>query len=1189
MRPGLTLHYSNRAERLLDALAEALHERRRSGASPLEEATVAVPGPLVETWLKLGLARRTGLFANVRFRFLSGALEDALATALPGVRVADGAVHRGLLLRLLHDDALLGEDDLSPVSGYLGAAGPGPDAVDRRRWQLAERLAQLFEEYGFSRAETLAAWPRGALLDPASPHAAAERWQRRLWLALFGPGGLAQVEGALRGETWLPLPAALDRLEASPARGEPSSLHVFGFSYVARSFHRLLALLARRADLHVYALNPCREFWEDVQTPAERDQRLPRRRSRGSLGAGDDEGEDPFGLLGGEDENPLLSLWGRPGREHVRLLNELSDCDFDDRFDDPEEDRPTLLTRLQRAVLDRAPLSPSGGAPEPAASVRLLAAPSVAREAEAIAGEIVRLLREELDPPLRLNEVAVVVPSASMRAYHAPLAAAFRALHDLPWSAIDLPASAGDATASAFALLLDLPLGALTRREVLAAVSHPALLGRVPDATPGDLARWCEELGILRGADREDLAGTAVDRDLLTWDQGLRRLSLGAFLSGERSGEERPLVADGERYLPLELPPEELGRASAFALLVRSLLADARHARRARLTADGWGRFLTGLLDAYIPAGDEEGERGRLACLSAIRALASLPLGGQEVGYRVAHAAVAGALAGASSRRGSPLAEGIVVSTFLPMRAVPFRAVFAAGLDASAFPARDVRDLLDLRLARRRAGDVSSRERDQYLFLETLLSARDRLVLSWVATSPKSGEDVEPSPLVGELLAIGVPLERERIPERRDAEPAAMGAPGRAVPPAAAGEARARLLGESLRAHLGAGDRPLGLDELPDDPDLGAFLGLPPAPAPRAAAPESPPTVTLTLADLFRFLKCPAQATARHHLGLSEADDDDLADRDEEPFETPFLERHGLVSRLLAGALARAEEGDDAAFERLLEEGWDAEAQRLLSRAALPAGPLLDRERREQLRLLRGLADALRRRFGALPRGRAVRLGRADPSASLERLLDPIVLPDVPSAGGRRVRVELHGATRPLLAREETLLAVSLSDPKKVGDVPAAKAALEGFLHHAVLAAATAREGTLTVLALAPASRRQGGAPSTAEVALAPIAREEALGWLRSLAADFLAGAQTRLFPWEAALARRAAGETRPFGEIVSELARRELSPLDCDHGPVPRPRDLEAIPDAEAEALVDRRFGPFLSRVVDPRRKGKP
>lgn len=1197
MRAGLTLHTSNRTERLLEALAGAIDARRRE-SSPLEPVTVAVPGPVVETWLKLGLARASGLLANVRLRYLSGLLDDEVSLALPGARVADGPMLRGLLLQALHDDGLLARPGLLPVRGYLRAAGEAPDAVDRRRYQLADRLARLFEEYGFSRAEMLAAWTGGTVIPEESPFAGVEAWQRELWLALFGPGGLAETEAGPRGERWLPLPAALDALETARARGSapvagspPVPVHLFGFSYLARSFHRLLVLLARRAELHVYSLNPCREFWEDVETPAERDRRLPRRGEKRlpAPDASGEEAEDPFGLLEEATENPLLSLWGRPGREHSRLLNELSDCDFDDRYEDPSLARPSLLSRVQAGILDRAPLPPPPAGADPAdATLRLLSAPSLPREAEAIAGEVRRLLDGPSEPPLRLHEVAVVVPPETAEAYRAALATAFGEA-GIPWSALELASASARPLASAFHLLLGLPFTALTRRDVLAAVTHPCLLARVPGASPADLARWCEELGIVRGADREDLE-EGLGGDLLSWDQGLRRLALGAFLSGERSGETRPLTRGGERYLPFELSPDAFGPASAFALLVRSLLADARHARTARKTAAGWADFLAGLLDAYLPPRDEEEERGRLDCLAAIRALADLPLSDLSFGYRIAYEAVSSALLGAGSgRKGAPLFSGVFVSTFVPVRAVPFRVVFAAGLDASSFPARDPRDLLDLRLFRRRAADVTPRERDQYLFLETLLSARERLVLSWVSVDPKTGDAVEPSPLVRELQASGVPLEEEEVPPRRDLEvdARAPSSDARPVPVAARREAAARLLGEDLRDHLGGREPGLSPSELarslaavPAASHVPALAALPAATEEATAPAPARPVVTLTLNRFAAFLRCPVQASARLHLGLPEEEDGELMEREEEPFETPFLPRLLLLRETFALALALAPEGDDEAFDRRLSEGWEAGAERLRSRAASPAGPLSDREGRVQLGLLRDLADALRAERGMLPRGRGVRFGRAVSEAASEEVHDPLVLPEVPLPDGRVVRVEVHGATHPLLSGGGPLVAVAASPPGKLGDVPAARAALAAAVEHAALAASGARRpGPRDLLVLHPRGGKQPGAKAT-RVTLAAFSREEALAWLTDLASDLLGGVSTRLLPWEAVLESRKAGAVGSLEEAVEALFANGRSAYDLDRGPVPVPRSLPAVPDGEAGALVERRFGPFLSRV---------
>ena len=86
------------------------------------------------------------------------------------------------------------------------------------------------------------------------------------------------------------------------------------------------------------------------------------------------------------------------------------------------------------------------------------------------------------------------------------------------------------------------------------------------------------------------------------------------------------------------------------------------------------------------------------------------------------------------------------------MRSLPFRFVFLCGLGEGRFPVPSGPDPLDLTLVHRSIGDVNSRERDKYLFLETLVSARERLYLSYVDRDAQTGEPLEPSPVVNELV-----------------------------------------------------------------------------------------------------------------------------------------------------------------------------------------------------------------------------------------------------------------------------------------------------------------------------------------------------------------------------------------------------------------------------------------------------
>ena len=99
------------------------------------------------------------------------------------------------------------------------------------------------------------------------------------------------------------------------------------------------------------------------------------------------------------------------------------------------------------------------------------------------------------------------------------------------------------------------------------------------------------------------------------------------------------------------------------------------------------------------------------------------------------------------------LAGKVNFSTLMPMRAIPFRMVCLLGMNDGDYPR--TRKPADFDLMSRaglfRPGDRSRREDDRYLFLEALLSARDRFYLSWVGKSIRNDDDQPTSVLVGQL------------------------------------------------------------------------------------------------------------------------------------------------------------------------------------------------------------------------------------------------------------------------------------------------------------------------------------------------------------------------------------------------------------------------------------------------------
>jgi exodeoxyribonuclease V gamma subunit len=1144
------LVYSNRIERLLDELGARVRDQQRG--SPLAPVSIVVPSAAVERYVRLGVARVCGVAANLDVTFLTRFAARRVAASGPFC-LADAAAFEAMTLALLLDEDFVDRPELAPVRAYLRSSGDSPEALEPRRFQLAARVARLFEEYTYSRADLLLAWRDGLTLDGRDVE--TEGWQRSLYLGMLGEGPAARAsarDGRLRK---VPLHEAIAGLTPQ-STAELRSVHVFGFFHFARSFHDLFAHIARSADVTVYAPSPCEGFWEDF---------------------------DP-------GDPPLLRAWGRVGREQVRALNAAANFDHEDRFVDALADAGagSLLARIQSDILRRdgkvssRPIGSDG-------SVLVLEHASVRRELEAVASEIWELVRN--DETLRFDEIAVLVPDANASDYLAHLPVVFHASHELPYQRIGLKVPGDSSVAEAIDLLLALPGGRFTRQDVLRLAVHPAVVASLEDVDASRWLAWCDALGVVHGADRADHEDTYIERDILNWDQGLRRLALGAFMTGDASGEKAPWCIDGEAYVPYEVSESELRDSAAFGTLVRSLLADARFARDASMTLGEWSEYFRVLIETYVSPSNGNEEERLARALRSLQGLAEYDLGERRVGYRLAYEIARARVANMSPTHAG---DGVVMSTLASIRPLPFRVVFACGLGEGRFPSPEGEDPLDLRWARRREGDMTARERDGFAFLELVTGTREKLYLSYVSRDPLTGDSLSPSSVVHELLAaighvygvapgdlrLSHPLRRwdlRYFPDLADRPPSPVGTMH--MPEA---RAEAQLL--ALRQHLEGSGGGVSRDEVearaiahPAWSSLADKLGLARLPA-LAPVPEA--RLVVPIYALVKFLELPLQGWARFRVGLDDTEEEDVLAREDEPFETEARNETLLLRDVLLGAKGRP-----------LADAYDGAVEERELRGMGPTGLFAKSERETHLEVLEAWSREVDK-FGAKVDSLELhRFGRSSEHARADRVHGPLVLDvGVVDATGveRIVRAEIAGRTLPVDPTAGALVSFfkrrADGGPEEWTKADRERMTLRAFVEHAVLSAAGVGDGVrrtaLSIIAT-------GDAATTVPTAFAPLSRDEGARWLRGLVREILGAPHAYYLPCEAVFVQRARA-SRPSIVSVIEEARREeqranLGPaLRSSYGPVPRPHEYPAPDEESAQAMIASRFFFFFEKRAE-------
>jgi exodeoxyribonuclease V gamma subunit len=355
------------------------------------------------------------------------------------------------------------------------------------------------------------------------------------------------------------------------------------------------------------------------------------------------------------------------------------------------------------------------------------------------------------DPKLTPRDVLVMTPD--IEAYAPFIQAVFDSPEEpgkrIPFSVADRGICSASQLVDAFLNLLSLPATRLEASSVLRLLETAAVREKfgLAEADLDIIRLWVRKTNIRWGQDarqRESLGLPGLAEN--TWQQGLERLFAGYAMAGED-------VKMFQGVLPYD--DVEGGSAEVLGHLAEYLkrLFDLIASLRERRTIGEWEAILLAALDSFFQPHESQVPE-TLLIRSTLRALAGKAA---TAGYvePVDLAVILEALNQLleEDRFGSGfITGGVTFCALKPMRSIPFKVIALIGMNDGAFPRTDRHLSFDLMAQKPRLGDRSLRADDRYLFLETLLSARERLHISYVGQSIRDNSEAPPSVLVSELL-----------------------------------------------------------------------------------------------------------------------------------------------------------------------------------------------------------------------------------------------------------------------------------------------------------------------------------------------------------------------------------------------------------------------------------------------------
>lgn len=700
---ALYTYPSNKLEYLVQVLSKLLDVEQKDIFTPTQ---LIIGSRGMQHWLSMQLAENRNIAMNLKYDMINGYILD-ICYKITGKKEYKKAYTKDILVWRVFKS--LDNIDILKLREYYQDS-------DLKKYKLAVKIAEVFSKYLSYRTDWLEAWEQNKFINLSNPED-DEDWQMQLWQNL-----VAQVpDTPYKVKT-----QAIQKLGKQNLRelNISNDIYIFGVNTISPKNLKFIFELAKYINLHILYINPCSEYWYDL------------RKDKISVWLDNDDYEI----------QPLLANLGQQGKEFFRelLLNEgKQELEVFEQFDTGELDFTKLennnqsqLVSLQRNLLE---LDCQNHTKQKDLTISINSCHSQLREVQVLHDKLLDMIKA--DPSIKPRDILVMCPNIEdYSPYIDSVFSRYPTDKKLHCSIADRTLLDSEPLAASFIELLQLPESNFEVNKILDYLSVPAIQQK--------FKIFDEQLETIRYWLKQACIHHSNNDQTFSWSWGLKRLIFGFSYS-----DSSYIIDDKLMTVPVIEGSEiaELGRL--YELL--ELLGEYSQELLKTRSFAAWQDYLLEMFDNIfdITQEDQYITKKIKDIIAKTMTTAKNILADKEIDlYTIRYCLI------------SQLSEPIINNHFLngkvtfcsmtAMRSVPFRIIAMLGLNSSKFPRQESAISFDL-MARlgRKTGDRTKRDDDRYLFLESILSARDYLYISYIGRSVKTNTEQQPSLILKELIS----------------------------------------------------------------------------------------------------------------------------------------------------------------------------------------------------------------------------------------------------------------------------------------------------------------------------------------------------------------------------------------------------------------------------------------------------
>jgi len=702
----INVYTSNRLERLAECFCE--NDSEYSG-DVFYKKRIIVQSKGMERWLSLFIAKNTGICANYEFLFPSRILDEYFSHLNEKIDKYSQNLMSFLIIKVL--PSLLDKKEFEPVKYYLES---NEINQDRKLYQICSKISYLFDQYMIYRPEMIKRWNNDNFKK-------GEEWQYLLWKNIKNNADFID-----RAEFIENFAKSFDKFSHN---FNDKKISIFGISALPKYYLDFFNIISENIQIDFYLLNPSPEqYWFDIESEKNR-EKIAFKTGK------------PSHMLHLETLNSFLATMGELGKEFLYYLSESNSEFIDLGVQEPLNDN-SLLSLIKRDFFELCDYENNG---------RERLSPDIyniefhecfgnLREIEALKDFLYKIFSENHN--ISADDILVMAPN--IEKYSPYIKAVFDEsafeytisdsieLHDNP------------VVASIFNIIA-MKNQRFEASKVMELLEDNAIKSSFAftDDEIRNFKNWIKCVNIIWGINDEHLKKLGLPAySEYTWENGIDRLLSGLALSKEEYSDmigNYPYTdIEGEMSLIL-------GKFVKFFYVLRDFFKELNIKR----SISDWSDLFTEYTNIFY----KDSINGYEILLKAFDSLKKegISAGLDDIYSSDFPVEYLKDFFGSSKNESSFLKRGITFSSLLPMRSIPSKVICLVGMNGEDFPRRDSSMDFDLIANFPKKGDRSNRKTDRYLFLETIISAKDFLYISWTGRSQKDNSIIIPSIVVNEL------------------------------------------------------------------------------------------------------------------------------------------------------------------------------------------------------------------------------------------------------------------------------------------------------------------------------------------------------------------------------------------------------------------------------------------------------